>query len=459
MIGRNFDDPVVQTGKNRWSYKLIDDDNSIKINVEHKLYSPEDISAFVLKELKKNAEEILGKSVEDGVITVPAYFNDRQRQKTMEAAAKAGLNVLRLISEPSAAALAYGLDKHYRESKIVLIYDLGGGTFDVSILKIGEGYFQTLSTSGDSNLGGQDFDGRLFDYLMQKFRGDFNVDLMADGDSFDKRRKDKAKRKLMEKCQEAKHKLSHSDSYKIGIEGLYKDIDYIQLVTRQLFESLNMSLFEITKKCVNDALKEAHLTHNQIDDIVLVGGSTRIPKIRKMIEESFPKSQIIKTMNVDEAVAIGAAIEAARIAKIKPKNFRVTEVTPFSLGLQGYFEGNEDLFEKFIERNTPIPVTRKQMFETSMDNQTAIFFPIFEGENELCKDNNFLGEFSIPGISPLPEGRVKFEVTFAIGRNGILKVSAVDQESGQEKSIEINYGKGRLAGVETRRSKRRRYCK
>jgi molecular chaperone DnaK (HSP70) len=450
MIGRKFNDPVIQN-ENRWPFKLVDDKNSIKINIKNKLFSPEEISGFILKQLKKNAEQKLEKAIEDAVITVPAYFNDSQRNATMKAAAKAGLNVLRLISEPSAAALSYGLDKYYQEARTILIYDLGGGTFDVSILKIGEGHFQTLSTSGDTHLGGQDFDNRLFDHLVQKFRTDHNVDLDTHNDEADKRRKDKAKRKLKEKCQQAKHSLSHSDSYQIGIESFYKEIDYMQFVTRQMFENLNMSFFEITKKCVKDALNGAHLTHNQIDDIVLVGGSTRIPKIQEMIRNSFPNSQIIKTINVDEAVAIGAAIEAAKIAKLTPENFRVTEVTPFSLGLRVIDVRSrlDDYFSKFIERNTPIPITNCKMIKTSKDYQTSIRCAVYEGENEFCKDNNFLGEFSILGLIPLPAGQVKFDATFTIDGNGILKVTAVDQESGQEKSIEINYGKGRLAGVET----------
>jgi heat shock protein 5 len=301
-------------------------------------------------------------------------------------------------------------------------------------------------------LGGQDFDNRLFDHLVQKFRTDHNVDLDTHSDETDKRRKDKAKRKLKEGCQEAKHSLSHSDSYQIGIESFYKEIDYIQLITRQMFENLNQDLFDITKKCVKNALDGAQLTHNQIDDIVLVGGSTKIPKIQEIIEKSFPDSQIIKTINVDEAVVIGAAIEAAKIVKIIPENFRVTEVTPFSLGISVIHKITriDDFFSKFIERNTPIPVTNSKIIKTSHDFQSCIRFSVYEGENELCADNNFLDEFLISELPPLPAGDVKFDVTFTIDGNGILKVAAVDQQNGQEKSIEINYGKGRLAGVETR---------
>jgi molecular chaperone DnaK (HSP70) len=454
MIGRKFNDAIVQKEKNRWPFHLSGDGsyNYIKIHIDDKIYDPEDISGFVLKKLKTNAEQKLETKINDAVITVPAYFNDSQRNATMKAAARAGLNVLRLISEPSAAALAYGLDKYYQKTRTVLIYDLGGGTFDVSILKIGEGHFQTLSTAGDTHLGGQDFDNRLLDHLIQKFRTDFGVDLNSYSDEADKRRKDKSKRKLRESCQKAKHRLSDADSYQIGIESFYKDIDYIQLVTRQAFENLNESLFKITEKSVKDALNGANLTHNQIDDVVLVGGSTRIPKIQEMIKDSFPNSSIIKTINVDEAVATGAAIEAAKIAKLTPEKFRVVEVTPFSLGLRSFVSetGEHDYFKKFIDRNTSIPVSVSQKRYTVSDYQTKLTFEIFEGEHHLCKDNNLLGEFTIKGVPPLRAGRAKVDVTFAIDGNGILKVTAIDRQTGQEKSIKINYGKGRLAGVETR---------
>jgi molecular chaperone DnaK (HSP70) len=278
------------------------------------------------------------------------------------------------------------------------------------------------------------------------------VDLNSYNDEADKRRKDKSKRKLKEDCQEAKHQLSDADSYQIGIESFYKDIDYIQLVTRQMFENLNQDLFNITKKCVRNALDGARLTHNQIDDVVLVGGSTRICKIQTMIKDSFPNSSIVKTINVDEAVATGAAIEAAKIAKLTPEKFRVVEVTPFSLGLNTFVSetGEDGVFSKFIDRNTPIPVSVTQPRKTIYDNQTEALFEIFEGEHHYCKDNNSLGKFTIEGIPRLPKGLAKFDATFAIDGNGILKVTAVDRQTGQEKSIEINYGKGRLAGVETR---------
>jgi molecular chaperone DnaK (HSP70) len=450
MIGRKYNDPIIQNEKNRWPFKLIDDDNSIKINIGETLYSPEDISGFVLNKLKENAQQKLRVSIKDAVITVPAYFNDSQRQATMKAAAKAGLNVLRLISEPSAAALAYGLDKYYRTTKTVLIYDLGGGTFDVSILKIGDAHFQTLSTAGDTHLGGQDFDNRLFDHLVQKFRTDHNVDLNAYNDEVDKRRKEKAKRKLKDNCQKAKHRLSDVDSYQIAIESFYKDIDYIQLVTRQMFENLNQLLFNLTMKCVKDGLIGANLTHNQIDEVVLVGGSTKIPKIQKMIADFFKNSKVINTINVDEAVVTGAAIEAAKIAKITPKNFRVTQVTPFSLGIEIKESGERGIFSKLINRNTPIPVTKSEVYTNSRTCQTTLGIKIYEGESRYCKDNHFLGKFTIRGITKMLEDEANFNVTFAIDENGILNVCAVDEETGQVKSIAINYGKGRLAGVETR---------
>jgi molecular chaperone DnaK (HSP70) len=448
MIGRKFDDPAMQNEKSRWPFKLMNDNNAIKISVLDRLYAPEDISAMVLKKLKENAENKLEKKIRDAVITVPAYFNDSQRQATMKAAAKAELNVLRLISEPSAAALSYGLDKYYQNKRAVLIYDLGGGTFDVSILKIGEGHFRTLSTSGDTHLGGQDFDNRLFDYLVKKFQQDFNVNLMDYQDEADKKRKQKSQRKLHEKCQQAKHKLSDTDQVRISIETFFRDIDYQQVVTRKEFEDLNQDLFQITKKCIKEALDGARLSHDDINDIVLVGGSTKILKIQEMIRDSFKKSEIIKTINVDEAVAVGACLEASKIAKINASSYRVTEVTPFSLGIKTRDE--EDIFTKVVDRYSTIPVSKSKIIQTLYDNQTSVHFPVYEGENPHCKDNNYLGEFKIRDVLPLPAGQAKFNVTFSIDSNGILKVTAVDMQNGNEASIDINYGKGRLAGIETR---------
>jgi molecular chaperone DnaK (HSP70) len=448
MIGRKFDDPAMQNEKSRWPFKLMNDNNAIKISVLDRLYAPEDISAMVLKKLKENAENKLEKKIRDAVITVPAYFNDSQRQATMKAAAKAELNVLRLISEPSAAALSYGLDKYYQNKRTVLIYDLGGGTFDVSILKIGEGHFRTLSTSGDTHLGGQDFDNRLFDYLVKKFQQDFNVNLMDYQDEADKKRKQKSQRKLHEKCQQAKHKLSDTDQVRISIETFFRDIDYQQVVTRKEFEDLNQDLFQITKKCIKEALDGARLSHDDINDIVLVGGSTKILKIQEMIRDSFKKSEIIKTINVDEAVAVGACLEASKIAKINASSYRVTEVTPFSLGIKTRDE--EDIFTKVVDRYSTIPVSKSKIIQTLYDNQTSVHFPVYEGENPHCKDNNYLGEFKIRDVLPLPAGQAKFNVTFSIDSNGILKVTAVDMQNGNEASIDINYGKGRLAGIETR---------
>jgi molecular chaperone DnaK (HSP70) len=441
MIGRRFDDKVIQDEIPRWPFKVVDDDGDIQISVLNELYSPEDISGMVLKRLKENAENRLDKTIEDVVITVPAYFNDRQRQGTMKAAAKAGLNVLRMISEPSAAALAYGLDKHFTGKRTVLIYDLGGGTFDVSILKIQEGYFETLSTSGDTHLGGQDFDNKLFDYLVKEFNHNCPVNLNYYKDEADKKIKEKSKRKLMEHCQDAKHRLSEAERVEIVIEGFYKDIDYLETVTRQQFEDLNKDLFQKTQKCINAALIGANLNHDDIDDVVLVGGSTKIPKIQKIIRATFTKSEIIKTVNVDEAVVIGAALEAAKQAKNIPKNFRVadiTEVTPFSLGI----ECTRDKFIRVVNRYTTIPLTKSKIFVTAED-QTAIRFSVYEGENNLCKNNHLLGEFSLHDVPSLPAGQAKFDCSFKIDLNGILKVTAVDKQTGQQKSIDISYKRAR----------------
>jgi molecular chaperone DnaK (HSP70) len=352
-LGRKLEDPEIQSEIPRWPFKLLEVDGRIKISVQDKLYDPEDISALVLKNLKENAEQKLEKSISDAVITVPAYFNNAQRDSTMKAAARAGINVLRLISEPSAAALAYGLDKYFREKRTILIFDLGGGTLDVSILEIGEGHFRTLSTSGDTHLGGQDFDNRLFDHLVRKFKHDHDIDLMVYQNEGEKKKKEKAQRKLRDECQQAKHTLSQADHVEVAIEDFYGDIDLIQDLTRQQFENLNVDLFKLAIKCVQEALDGARLVSDKIDEIVLVGGSTRIPKIQEMIRGLFKKSQLVKTINVDECVAIGAALEAAKIAKIVPESFRVTEVTPFSLGIQSRLER---IFVKVVDRFTTIPI-------------------------------------------------------------------------------------------------------
>lgn len=466
MIGRRFDDPVVQSEIPRWPFLVLEDQNFIKINVLSKLYLPEDISSLILKELKKNAELYLDTVVKDVVIAIPAYFNDAQRKATLKAAAKARLNVritirvhltctlylifilevLRLISEPSAAALAYGLDKYYRGKRTIMIYDLGGGTFDVSILKIGDGHFQTLATTGDTHLGGQDFDNRLFDHLVQKFKTDFSVDLNVYNDDADKKRKEKAKRKLKEKCQAAKHQLSGADRVQIAIESFYRDLDYIEIVNRKLFEDLNRDLFEITMKCVEEAMTGAKLEPDNIDDIILVGGSTKIPIIQEIIKKSFKKSKIVKTINSDEAVAVGAALEAARIAKLTPENFRVSEVTPFSLGIKLY----NDKFRKVIDRFSATPITKSHVFRTSEDYQTSAQFLVFEGENQLCVENNLIGNFVIEDVPALPEGEAEFFVTFNIDQNGVLTVTGRDVQTGNQKSIKIEYGKCTLSGVETR---------
>jgi heat shock protein 1/8 len=447
MIGRRFDDAVIQKEKIHWPFKLIDDDNNLKICVNDRAYAPEDISAMILKKLKENAEDTLEKTlVKDAVITVPAYFNDAQRQATLKAADKAGLNVLRLISEPSAAALAYGLDKYYKSKRTVLVYDLGGGTFDVSILKIGEGLFETLSTSGDSHLGGQDFDNRLFDHFVKKFQQDHKVNLLDYQGEADKERKQKSQRKLREKCQQAKHKLSEKQQATLPIESLYRDTNFKLFVTRKEFEDLNQDLFETTRRSIIEALDGARLSYDDIEEVVLVGGSTKIPKIQQMIRDSFKKSKITKTINVDEAVAMGACIQASKIAKIIPENFRVTEVTPFSLGTS---VRDEHLFSKIIDRHSAIPVTKTKIYWTLHNNQTSVLVDVYEGEHQYCKDNHLLGKFTITDVPPLPAGEAKFDVTFEIDENGILKVTAVDKQTGNQKSIDINYRKGTLAGIET----------
>jgi molecular chaperone DnaK (HSP70) len=281
---------------------------------------------------------------------------------------------------------------------------------------------------------------------VKKFQQDFNVNLLEYQDEADKKRKQRSQRKLRDKCQEAKHQLSEADQVQIVIDSFYRDIDLRLVVTRKHFVNLNQDLFRITMKCIKEALDGARLSHDDINDIVLVGGSTKIPKIQEMIRDSFKKSEIIKTINVDEAVAVGACLEASKIAKITPENFKVTEVTPFSLGIQC----KNDHFSRVVERYSTIPVSKSEVFVTTEDNQTIVNFAVYEGEYPHCKDNNLLGDFTIRNVPPMPAGQAKFNVTFSIDSNGILKVTAVDKQTRHQKSIEINYGKGRLAGIETR---------
>jgi len=441
LIGRNFSDPMVQSDMKHWPFKVIPKNNDkpyiqVKFNGQVKDFAPEEISAMVLVKMKETAESYIGAQVNDAVITCPAYFNNTQREATKDAGRIAGLNVLRIINEPTAAALAYGLDKKGGE-KNILIFDLGGGTFDVTLLSIEQGVFEVKATGGNTHLGGEDFDNRMVDHFVSEFKKKYAKDITSNP---------RALRRLRSACERAKRTLSTATQASVEIDALFEGTDFYTSITRAKFEELCMDYFKTCMDPVTQVLKDAKMDRSKVHEIVLVGGSTRIPKVQQLLSDYFKGKELCKSVNPDEAVAYGAAIQAAILTAStsddsKLQDMVLLDVTPLSLGI----ETEGAVMSVVISRNTTIPCNKKQIFTTTEDNQDVVAIHVYEGERPMTRDNNKLGEFDLTGIPPAPREVPQIEVTFNLDSNGILSVTAQDTLSGKKANIVIKYNKGRLS--------------